>query len=97
MSLFRHKLLHRRSAIRRCDTTLPEDRRRENLEKTGIHSWFWIRSCIGLSLFSQNKKCSQPPDKPKLVGYAMKLDLDSLARLAGLRAVRYTIVSIQVT
>ena len=23
--------------------------------------------------------CSQAPDKPKLVGYAMKLDLDSLA------------------
>ena len=27
---------------------------------------------------------SQPPDKPKLVGYAMKLHLVSLARLAGL-------------
>ena len=34
------------------------------------------------------------PDKPKLVGYAMKLDLVSLAGLAGLRAVRYKIVGI---
>ena len=31
----------------------------------------------------------QSLDKPKLVGYAMKGDLVSLARLAGLRAVRY--------
>ena len=41
--------------------------------------------------------CLQRPDKPKLVGYAMKLDLVSLARLAGLRVVRYKIVGIQVT
>ena len=37
--------------------------------------------------------CLQPPDKPKLVGHAMKLDLVSLARLAGLRAVNYKIVT----
>ena len=33
---------------------------------------------------------SQPPDKLKIVWYARKLDLLSLARLAGLRAARYT-------
>ena len=32
--------------------------------------------------------CLQPPDKPKLVWYERKLDLVSLARLAGLRAVK---------
>ena len=37
------------------------------------------------------------PDKPKLVWYARKLDLNSLDRLASLRAVRYKIVGIQVT
>ena len=42
-----------------------------------------------------SRDCSQPPDKPKLVQYAMKLDLINLARLAGLRAVRYKIVGIQ--
>ena len=31
----------------------------------------------------------QPPDKPELVGYEMKLDINSLACLAGLRVVRY--------
>ena len=51
-------------------------------------------SSTGFSLVSLTKveahksillspSCSQPPDKPKLVGYAMKLDLVSLARLAG--------------
>ena len=40
-----------------------------------------------------NAVCYQPPFKPKLVRYAMKLDLVSLARLAGLRVVRYKIVA----
>ena len=42
-------------------------------------------------------QCSQPPDKPKLVvRYAMKLDLVSLACLAGWWAVRYKIVGTKV-
>ena len=36
-----------------------------------------------------------PPEKPKPLWYVMKLDLVRLARLAGLRAVRYKIVGIQ--
>ena len=52
-----------------------------------------IDSCI-FSTLTQHV-CSQPPDKPKLIGYAMKLDLASLARLASLRALRYKIVGIQ--
>ena len=54
----------------------------------------WMRQVAQGRVIS---RCSQPPDKPKLAGYAMKLDLTSLARLAGLRAVRYKIVGIQVT
>ena len=38
--------------------------------------------------------CSQPPDKPRLVEYAIKLHQVGLARLAGLRAVRYKIVGL---
>ena len=52
---------------------------------------------FGFFMLALLVECSQPPDKPKLVGYAMKLDLSILARLAGLRAVRYKIVGIQVT
>ena len=40
---------------------------------------------------------SKPPDKPKLVRFARKLDLVNLACLAGLRVVRYEIVGIPVS
>ena len=41
-----------------------------------------IHSTLHINLFVL-ANCSQPPDKPKLVRYAMKLDLVSLACLAG--------------
>ena len=43
----------------------------------------------------KNSICSQPPDKPKLVEYAMELDLVNPARLAGWWAVRYKPVGIK--
>ena len=56
----------------------------------------FLLPCV-IFCYPSTRPCSQPPDKPKLVGYAMKLDLVSFARLAGLRAVRFKIVGTQVT
>ena len=52
--------------------------------------------CSLLIFFGFYCICLQPPDKPKLVWNARKLDLVGLARLAGLKAVRYKIVGIQI-
>ena len=64
-----------------------------------IRKWFTVEQDLFKTVFkSARQNCSDyshPPDKPKPFWYAMKIDLVSLARLAGWWAVRYKLVGMK--
>ena len=79
--------------IKLCNTTRGG---REGVVHEMLFLGFLLVVSIDLFCF-QILRFSTMPDKLKLFWYAMKIDLVSLARLAGKIAVRYKIVGIQVT